>query len=227
MEVASPHRELKVVPLARDTLQERVYTQLAELILDGGIEPGQLVTIQGLAEAFDVSTMPVREALKRLTAANALTVVSGRSIGIPPLSIERLTDLRNVRREMEGTAAAWASRAIDAATLEGLEQDLLRMESATAAGDVKTYLQANRSFHFAVYRASGSPTLVGLIEILWLQISPYFNLLRSGNHMTANLQHRAIIDAMREASASKARAAVIGDIEAAYENLLAALAEGE
>src|SRR4051812_10868239 len=103
-------RELQVEPLARDTLQERVYNQLAGLILDGGIAPGQFVTIQGLAEAFDVSTMPVREALKRLTAANALTVVSGRSIGIPPLTLDRLTDLRNVRVEIEGTAAAWAAR---------------------------------------------------------------------------------------------------------------------
>jgi len=36
-----------------------------------------MVTVQSLADAFGVSPMPVREALRRLTAANALTVVSG------------------------------------------------------------------------------------------------------------------------------------------------------
>jgi DNA-binding GntR family transcriptional regulator len=49
------------------------------LILDGGIAPGQVVTIQNLAEAFGVSTMPVREALKRLTAAGALSLLRPHS----------------------------------------------------------------------------------------------------------------------------------------------------
>jgi DNA-binding GntR family transcriptional regulator len=97
------------------------------------------------------------------------------------------------------------------------------MERATAGGNVKSYLQGNRAFHFTVYRASGSATLVGLIEILWLQISPYFNLLRSGNHTKANLQHRALLEAMHERSPEKARAALVSDIEEAYEMLAATL----
>ena len=106
--------DIRAAPVARDTLQERVYNRLASLILDGDIPPGRLVTIQSLAEAFGVSAMPVREALKRLTASNALTVVSGRSIGVPPITLERFTDLRNVRREIEGAATAWAAKRIDA-----------------------------------------------------------------------------------------------------------------
>lgn len=47
--------------------------------------------------------MPVREALHRLVAEKALTVVAGRSVGIPPLSIERLKDLKRVRVEIEGS----------------------------------------------------------------------------------------------------------------------------
>src|ERR1700730_4011285 len=82
--------ELRVMPLVRDTLHERAYRRICDLILDGGIAPGQVVTIQNLAEAFGVSTMPVREALKRLTAAGALSLLTGRSIGIPRLSLERL-----------------------------------------------------------------------------------------------------------------------------------------
>ena len=123
METAVDRSEIQVEPLARDTLQERVYSQVAGLILDGGIAPGQLVTIQSLADSFGVSTMPVREALKRLTAANALTVVSGRSMGIPPLNLDRLTDLRNVRLELEGVAVAWAARTNDSKIFPLLEED--------------------------------------------------------------------------------------------------------
>lgn len=220
METAVDRPEIRVEPLTRDTLQERVYRQVAGLILDGGIAPGQLVTIQNLADSFGVSTMPVREALKRLTAANALTVVSGRTMGIPPLTLERLTDLRNVRLELEGVATAWAARAIDGETVALLEIDLARMDRSIITGDTREYLQANRSFHFAAYRASQSPALVGLIEILWLQISPYFNLLRgSGNYVAANANHRRMAEALKRGDAGTARAAIAADINGAYEVL--------
>ena len=96
---------VEITPLSRETLQDRVYRHVTELILDGSIVPGEMVTVQSLADAFGVSPMPVREALRRLTAANALMVVSGRSIGIPALSRARLIDLRNVRFEIEAIAA--------------------------------------------------------------------------------------------------------------------------
>ena len=220
MDTQTEKRRIEVSPLGRETLQDRVYDQIAGLILDGGIVPGQLVTIQGLAEAFGVSAMPVREALKRLTAANALNVVSGRSIGIPRLSLDRLVDLRNVRIEVEGTAAAWAARAIDPAGLALLEDQLERMDRSIPSGDTRDYLRANRAFHFAIYRAASSPTIVSLIEILWLQISPYFNLLReSGNYVSANIHHRAMVDALARKDEAAARAAIVADIAGSFEVL--------
>ena len=220
MQIQSGKRRLEVEPLGRETLQDRVYSQMAGLILDGGIAPGQLVTIQGLAEAFGVSTMPVREALKRLSAEHALTVVSGRSIGIPPLTLERLVDLRNVRMEVEGTAAEWAAHSIDAAGLAQLRQQLQLMERSIDESRTLDYLRANRAFHFTIYRGTGSPTIVSLIEILWLQISPYFNLLReSGNYVSANLHHGAMVDAMARGDGDAARAAIVSDVTGSFEVL--------
>ncbi len=212
--------ELPVARLPRDTLQERVFRQLSDLILDGEIAPGQLVKIQALAEAFGVSTMPVREALKRLTAAKALTVVSGRSIGIPPLNADRLEDLRRVRIEIESLAAEWAASNIDEDGISELTDQLSRMESATAAGDVKGYLRANRAFHFIVYAAAGSDSLLSIIENLWLQISPYFNLLHgSGNYSASNEQHEAMLTAIRARDKSALKTAVRADIDGAYDVL--------
>jgi DNA-binding GntR family transcriptional regulator len=216
--------EVSVEPLPRDTLQERVYRQVAGLILDGGIAPGQLVTIQGLAEAFHVSAMPVREALKRLTAANALTIVSGRSIGIPPLTLERLTDLRNVRIHVEGRATSWAAKHVDEETIVELRELLAQMEQATASGDTKAYLQANRAFHFTIYRAAQSVTLTGIIENLWLQIGPYLNLLReSGNYVSSNVHHKDIVTALARRDCDAAEAAMASDINDAYDVLVGVL----
>jgi DNA-binding GntR family transcriptional regulator len=225
MNTASKKLDVQVEPLRRDTLPERVYRQVSGLILDGGIAPGQLVTIQALAEAFHVSAMPVREALQRLTAANALTIVSGRSIGIPPLTLERLTDLRNVRLQVECAATSWAAQHADEETIAELKDLLRQMEQATASGDTKAYLQANRAFHFTIYRSARSPTLAGIIENLWLQIGPYLNLLReSGNYVSSNIHHKDIVDALALRDSDAAQAAMAGDINDAFAVLAEVLA---
>ena len=208
-------------PISRDTMQDRVYRRICDMILDGEIEPGQLVTIQSLAEAFGVSHMPVREALKRLMAAKALTVVSGRSIGIPQLNRSALKDLRRVRLEIESIAAVWACRSIEPQELKSLSHECEMLEQANSAEDVHSYLRANRAFHFSLYRAAGSEALLSVIEMLWLQISPYFSLLHeSGNYSAANMQHSMIVKALERRDEAAVERAIRADIDAAYHVLL-------
>jgi DNA-binding GntR family transcriptional regulator len=213
--------KLKVVPLDRETLQERIYRQICNLILDGELVPGQLVTIQAMADAFAVSHMPVREALKRLASSNALTVVSGRSIGIPPLSRERLMDLYAVRLEVESLAGAWAAKRITAEELKILQVECRELKKSGATDDLKSYLRANRAFHFSIYRAARSESLLSIIENLWLQIGPYLNLLRgSGNYTVANKHHQAMVDCLGARNEDGVRSALRSDIEGAYQVLL-------
>src|SRR5271165_7663641 len=121
---------LPVARAPRSTLQDHVYRQLCELILNGEIAPGQLITIQALADAFGVSAMPVREALQRLTAARVLTVISSRSIGVPRLTKERLMDLRRVRLEVESLAATWATPHMREAEIDRLQECIRNMGQA-------------------------------------------------------------------------------------------------
>ena len=92
-----------------------------------------------------------------------------------------------MRVEVEGLAAAWAAANATPALLARLDALILRMESFTNSVDRKPFVPANREFHFAIYRAAGSESLLAVIEPLWLQIGPYLALLRgSGNWRTAN-----------------------------------------
>jgi DNA-binding GntR family transcriptional regulator len=208
----------------RSTMQDHVYRQLCELILNGEIAPGQLITIQTLAEAFGVSAMPVREALQRLTAARVLTIVSGRTIGVPPLTGARLMDLRRVRLEIEALAGLWAAANIGQTHLKRLDALIMKMDEAAQAGDRKQYVRLNRNFHFTIYGAAGSDALLAIIENLWLQISPYFHLLHaSGNYLKANEQHGLIRDALRRRDPKGVRGGLRTDINAAYEVLMGLL----
>ncbi|MBV5324657.1 MAG: GntR family transcriptional regulator, partial [Rhodospirillaceae bacterium] len=183
---------------------------------DGGLIPGELVTIQGLATAFGVSAMPVREALQRLTGERALTIISGRSVGIPEVDARRLTDLSRVRVEMEGLAAEWATTNITPADQVKLRGLVDVMASAAEAGDTRAYVRANHDFHFTVYTASGSEALLGIIEGIWLQVSPYFHLLHSsGNYLAANEEHKLILKALQEGDAKACARHVREDITSA------------
>ena len=97
-----------IVPVRRENLQAPVYRQICKLILQGDVQPGQSLTVATLAKALDVSPMPVRDALSRLTHAGVLTTVSGRTLGVPRLSMEELEELYQVRLEIESIALEWA-----------------------------------------------------------------------------------------------------------------------
>lgn len=212
--------------VARATLPDEIYKRIKELILDGGLMPGEMVTIQGLSSAFGVSAMPVREALQRLTGERALTVVSGRSIGVPELDPGRFADLSRVRMELESTAAAWACGRLSPAALNQLAVLVEAMDQATAKGDTRNYVRANHMFHFAIYSAAGSEALLSIIEGLWLQVSPYFHLLhQSGNYAESNHQHRLILDGLSRNKPAAVAEHLKRDIGAAKAVLLALLSQ--
>jgi DNA-binding GntR family transcriptional regulator len=222
---ARPQAPLSVVRVHRGTMQQDVYRQAKELILNGELAPGQSITIQWLADAFGVSAMPVREAILRLTAERALTVVAGRSLGIPPLTRDRLADLTRTRLAVESIAVSWAAANIGPKVLSRLDALIIEMDNIKPDQQArKIYLRANRELHFAIYQASGSDSMLGIIESLWLQISPYFNLLQErGNFVVSNRHHRALVAALAAGSDREATVALqadIGDAASALEQIL-------
>ena len=213
-----------VSPLRRETLEDGVYRQLCELILKGGIAPGESITVASIAEAFGVSPMPVRNALTRLSTAGALTIVSGRTIGIPKLTRARLDELVRVRLIVEPSAAAWAAERCERALVGDLEKYFRLLLESEKAGDTKLYVKSNYDFHFEVYRLGQSPIMLAIIERLWLQISPYFHLLRaSGNFRISNRHHEEIFRALEKGEPERARRALHHDISDAYDVLRALL----
>jgi DNA-binding GntR family transcriptional regulator len=212
---------LSVTPVQRATMQEDVYRQARECILNGDIQPGQSITIQWLADAFGVSAMPVREAILRLTAERALTVVAGRSLGIPPLTRERLRDLTRTRLEIEALAVSWAAPSFEAHRLRRLRELIREMETVKPDSEARrVYLRANREFHFTIYQASGSEVLSAIVEGLWLQVSPYFNLLHEhGNFPVSNHHHMLLVEALERGDIAQAVAALRSDIMGAADML--------
>lgn len=211
-------------PLRRETLQSGVYDQLCTLILQGGLAPGQSITVASIAKAFDVSPMPVREAISRLMAAGALTVVSGRSIGVPKFDPDTFADLRRVRVRIEKIAVEWAARNATPEFDRDLEAKLSLMLEAERAGETKGFIQANYEFHFAIYRQAQSPVLLDVISNMWLRINPYFHVLHKyGHYRISNEQHQDMAEALKSRDGVRAGEALERDIDGAYRTISEAM----
>ncbi len=210
-----------MTPLRKETLQQVVYDQLCKLILQGGIEPGSSVTVASLADALNVSPMPVREALSRLMAAGALTTVSGRSMGVPKLSNAEFLDIKRVRLETETIALRWAIERRDPAFIKRVGDLFDQLVVAQKSQNNPQFIDLNYQFHFAIYEQSGSPILLGVIQNLWLRISPYFHLLDARGHLhVSNELHAEIRDYIISGDSDNAAEALKNDIERAYDKLM-------
>jgi DNA-binding GntR family transcriptional regulator len=91
------------------------------------------------------------------------------------------------------------------------------MDSAIAADDIKGYLDANELFHLQLYRASGSPLLLSLIETVWLHVGPISNRLHQDLAVwkTMNDAHHALLDALQAGDADAVRRAIEQDLRTA------------
>ncbi|MGY2046563.1 GntR family transcriptional regulator [Methylobacterium sp. JK268] len=208
--------------LERETLGDRVTARLRDLLMAGELAPGERLSLRRVAGELGTSMMPVREAVSRLAADRALEVLPNRSVRVPLMDAGQFRELTRVRLAVEGFAAEEAARARGAADLAAIaRQDAIFREEARALSpDFERAVRANRDLHFAVYAASGLPTLVGLIEGLWLRVGPVLNLdMRvSGGRLAkggAERHHAALLAAIRGRDGAAARAALAADIEGA------------
>lgn len=209
----------QLAPVGRETVQDRVYSELRRALIGGLFEPSQVLTIRGLADALVTSTMPVREALGRLITEKALEALPNRSVRVPPITLERIDDLLRARALIEGEAIALAAARMDPrqiATIETILGEWDEMRALKHKKDVDREVTLNQSFHFEIYRACGSAVLIPMIESLWLQSGPCIRVAiyafsEAGEVDTAHY-HRSIVAALAAQDAQAAREALVADI---------------
>lgn len=195
------------------TLHERAYQQLKAALLSGGFKPGEPVTIRGLATEFGTSSMPVREAIRRLVSERALEMPNSRSVRVPPMSLKHFDQLVKTRVALEGEAAGLAATKIHPDAVAELSRINRDIRSLLASGDFTGALKANQLFHHSIYAASQNDVMTSLIETLWLQAGPYLNLLTHGAKFEGDFGiHEDIIRALRNRDRVAARRTMRLDI---------------
>ena len=205
---------LKFEPVRRETVVDRVHAQLRDLVIRGELRPGVTYTIRGLAQALGTSAMPIRSVLQMLVAEGALETLPNRSVRVPLVSAQRYEQLCAIRAVLEGLAGSIAASKGSRALVRKLETLNSSYAAAIARGDRQRIFNANRSFHFELYAHSEAPTLVRLIETVWLWTGPYVNVTFANRTASAAavLNHKRIIRAIAHRDAIQCRTAIERDI---------------
>jgi DNA-binding GntR family transcriptional regulator len=216
-----------LTPLKRQTLSADVYEQFKELLISGRMMPGEQISLRGMAEGLGVSVMPVREAVQRLTAEQALELTPNRSLRVPQMSVSQFREITSIRKNLEGLAAATAAQSLSDEDTQKIvmwhESFVREMKNETPDG--ARLISLNKELHFAIYRGAKMPVMMQLIEALWLRIGPILNYdMRSGpvrvNQRTALTHHASMVESILKKDVEGARQALEADIQSAADFII-------
>lgn len=199
----------------QNSMNEQVYQDLKWALTIGDYSPGDSISIRKRAAELNISPMPVREALKRLSSERALVTSAKRSFRVPVLEPVQISNLLFVRSSLEGIATELATPRMTAAQIGRIDELARQMSEDIEQGDVKNYSIHNYNFHFSIYTAAGNPELVSVIEGLWVQTGPFVAAGARSSIISRDWKdsHNSIVDAVRARDASLARQHIETDID--------------
>jgi len=177
---------------------QRIADHLRDRILSGQLKPGTRVLQDELAEEFEASRLPVREALRILSSSGLVTLRSNRGAWVSKLD-QRDCDLSyKIRERLEPLLLSESMASFTADDVNGLVQLQERIE---ANSDVEQFLVLDRQLHWATYKYHDAQQLATMVARLWDTTQHY---RRAFSHLTGsqrawiiNSEHRLLIEAIR------------------------------
>lgn len=209
-----PHRDR--------TLAQAAATALHQMILSGEIEHGSPLRLQELAGRLDMSVMPVREAIRQLSALGLVEVIPHKGAWVRRLSVEDFVDTHQTRLMLELPAVERAARHFTDQDRE-IAEDLLRQHvELSRLGDSQGMRAAHREFHFALIRPCGSVWLPRALEPVW-QNSERYRFASPPDEpeiRAVDAEHRTILEACAGHRPSVAVSALEAHLQRAFERML-------
>ncbi len=192
---------------------ERVFRLLRNEIMFGELQPGQSMTIRGIADKYDVSMTPAREAVRRLSAEGALTLSKTSRVSTPVLSMDRIEELASLRALLEPELASRALPRVHASLIDRLTRINSVVDQMAVKRDAVGYIRANLEFHRTLYLRAQAPAILAMAETVWLQMGPTMASLYSRlQRQSASDNHHAALSALHAGDEPGLRLAIRADV---------------
>jgi DNA-binding GntR family transcriptional regulator len=198
----------------RLSLSQRVTADLRSDIVAGRFRQGERLTEARLCEAYGVSRIPVREALRAMESEGFVVVTSYTERVVATITPEDRHVIHEMRVSVEGRAAERAAEHLDPRGRQKLVDTLSQGMAAAAAGDYDTVSQINSRLHGAIAEASGSPMLSSLFSQLAAMVTWTDSDVPKRRAIISWIEHAEIVGAI-----------IAGDAHRARERMVAHLAE--
>jgi DNA-binding GntR family transcriptional regulator len=185
-----------------------LYEQLKQMAVLYTIRPGERVNELELAERFNVSRTPLREALNRLVAESLLSFVPNRGFFVRRLERQDVFDLYELRRSLESAAVMLAAERADARDIRALRKfwkDVLRVKVKVPAEEL---VAKDEEFHMRLVALSGNNEMVRALYGINARIHfvRWVDLEQRGHDAFA--EHLDLLDALEARDAARCRALV-------------------
>jgi DNA-binding GntR family transcriptional regulator len=133
---------------------------------------------------------------------------------VPEMSNQEMIEICEIRKLLESLATERAALVLSDASIDRLEVLINEMHELLNNNDYDNYVLKHYNFHFTIYAAADQPRLLNMIEILWLQIGPWFRRKTEQANLsgTPNEFHEDLVKAFKARDAEAARISVENDV---------------
>ncbi|MGM0884123.1 MAG: GntR family transcriptional regulator [Bacillota bacterium] len=146
-------------PINRLSFRDEVYQTLKKAIVMLELKPGQRLNDKELAEQFEISRTPVREALKRLEDEGLVESVPSSSTRVSPINVEGAKNAFTVVAALHSLAARLAVPLLSEADIEAMESCNQQLSIALEHSNVIKAIEADDAFHNIFINAAGNPEI--------------------------------------------------------------------
>jgi DNA-binding GntR family transcriptional regulator len=196
---------------------QSAYERLCNDIRNGTLQPGARLTETEIADRFQISRTPVREAIRRLEAEGLVDHQPRTGAVVRTLDYPEIMELYEMRTVLEGTAARLAARAASPMEIEELVSINDEMAEAVAGVAGRALTRLNRQFHARLLDAARNRFLLrsmAAVENTLLILGP--SAMEAPERVQqAVVEHQAVVDALAARDGASAEAAMRAHMEGA------------
>jgi DNA-binding GntR family transcriptional regulator len=180
-----------------ETLSSLVAEELERMIIRGELQSGDRINESALAEMFNISRGPIREACRSLEKSHLVRVVTNRGVFVREMSVAQAGEIYEVRAHLFGLAGRLAASRITSQDIAQLRAMVSEMQDAQ---DIDTYYPLNVAFHTRLVELSGN----NRVAELYCSLSKELHLFRrrglvmGDSIISSNHEHVRIVEALSD-----------------------------
>jgi len=183
--------------VVRHSLREQIRDEILARIGSGALAPGDRLVEAKLAEELQVSSIPIREALRELVAIGVLESAPHRGAWVREVSLSETIDALEVRAALDALALRKAAGRLRQ-QIGPLRKIVAAIVAAAKHRDFVAFQQHNQRFHQFILAAAGNRALVRTHDALAFEVRTRFvmNFVSEVDPVAIAQEHAAIVDAL-------------------------------